>query len=558
MTISRRDLLRRTAVLGLVPAAAHLAACADDSDSGTDTDIDAGTDAEDVIELPTLPEYEYTGELGPESTFSYGVASGDPHSDGVILWTHAEGTDDSPVEVWWEVSLDAEFTQRVQVGTFQTDADRDFTVKLEVDQLMAGTVYYYRFKALGRTSSVGRARTAPEGDIDRLRFAVVSCASYAHGYFHAYSRVAERNDLDCVIHLGDYIYEYGTDQYGKIRPYEPAHEILTLEDYRTRYRHYRKDAELQEVHRQHPFIVVWDDHETADNSWSGGAANHSPDLEGSWEDRKAAAIQAYNEWLPIRTDIDDEGRIFRTFKFGNLVDLIMLDTRLWGRDEQVGRNDVEGHADPSRTLLGLDQEAWLKEKVTESTATWKVIGQQVMLAEWRTAGSGTQRGAIFNQDGWDGYSATRDRFLDAIEENSIDNIVVLTGDVHTSWGYDIAREPYDPEQYNPETGEGSIAVEFVVPGVSSPGLGQIGDLVGDTLIAANPHIKYADLQRRGYIILDITPAHCAAEWYHMDDVEVTETDESFSIALATYEGTNWLVDLGAPTNPPTDAPDPAP
>lgn len=564
MSLTRRALLRRTAVLGLVPASSHLIACSDDGGGGSDvgafdvgSDADVGADvATDVPEeLPELPEYEYDGPMGPESTFSYGIASGDPLPNGIILWTHAQGEDDSPVEVWWEVSETADFTRRVQVGTYQTDSDRDFTVKVDVAELRANGTYYYRFKALGRTSQVGRLRTAPDGPVDRLRFAVMSCSSYAHGYFHAYGRVAERNDLHAVLHLGDYIYEYGTGQYGSIREYEPAHEIITLEDYRTRYRHYRKDLELQAIHRQHPFIVVWDDHETADNSWMDGANNHSPDLEGSWEDRKTAAIQAFNEWIPIRTNPDDESQIFRSFEYGDLAEIVMLDTRLWGRDLEAERTDVEGQNDPERTLLGDDQEEWFHSQVRDSTATWKIIGQQVMMAHWRGAGN---PGPIFNPDQWDGYAPTRDRFLDVVEGESIDNIVVLTGDIHTSWANDVVRDPYTAESYNGETGEGSLLVEFVTPGVSSPGLGSLGDIVGPALKDINPHVKFADLEHRGYIVLDVTEDHCQAEWYHIEDVEVTETAEFFAAAYKADVNTNHLVMVDGPSTPPNDAPDPAP
>lgn len=568
MPITRRDFIHRSIVLGFVPASLHLAACGDDAgatdpvtDAGDTGDLgdtaDTADAAPEVVELPDLPNYEYDGPLGPETIFEHGVASGDPLADAVIIWSRVSTPTEDSVEVWWEVSLDAEFTQRVQVGTFTTDGDLDFTVKHDVIELLSGQTYYYRFFALGRPSPVGRTRTAPEGDVSRLRFVVCSCASYGHGYFNAYRKIAERNDLDCVVHLGDYIYEYGTGQYGQVRSYEPSHEIRTLEDYRTRYAHYRKDADLAEVHRQHPFVNIWDDHESANNSFADGAQNHTEGSEGAWQDRKAAAIQAFNEWLPIRSDIDDESRIWRSLRFGNLVDLLMLDTRLWARDEEVGQFDTEAHADPSRALLGDDQEAWLYGELENSQATWKLLGQQVMMAEWRGAGSAGQPGPIFNADQWDGYAPSRERIYDLLERQDIDNVVVLTGDIHTSWANDLAKNPFDPELYNGETGEGALAVEFVCPGISSPGLGELGELVGPGLQDFNPHVRFVDLQRRGYYVMDITAEHCIAEWYHMQTVERVSDEEIFVAAWGALAGQNHLAEMPA-TEAPTDAPDPAP
>ncbi|MFT6400017.1 MAG: alkaline phosphatase D [Bradymonadia bacterium] len=568
MPISRRLFLHRSVVLGLVPVGAQVAACSDDGaasaddaggpiDTGGDAGMDADTGEVDAVELPDLPEYEYAGPLGPEDIFQHGVASGDPLSDAVIIWTRCSTPDDAAVDVWWELSLDAEFTQRVQVGTFVTDTDVDFTVKHDATELLAGQTYYYRFFALGQESPTGRTRTAPTGDVSRLRFGVCSCASYGHGYFTAYRRMAERSDLDCIIHLGDYIYEYGTGQYGQLRAYEPAHEILTLDDYRTRYAYYRLDSDLAEVHRQHPFVHTWDDHESANNSWSDGANNHTEGAEGAWSDRKAAAIQAFNEWLPIRSDIDDEGRIWRSLRFGNLVDLVMLDTRLWARDREAGQFDADAHADPSRTLLGDDQETWFHGELENSTAKWRLVGQQVMMAEWRGAGSAGQPGPIFNADQWDGYAPSRERIFQLLESQAIDNVVVLTGDIHTSWGNDLAMRPFDPENYDRDTGDGSLAVEFVCPGISSPGLGELGELVGPGLQDFNPHVKFVDLQRRGYIVLDITPERCVSEWYHMSTVERPDSEELFIAALGTSDGSNRLQSMDR-TDAPSDPPDPAP
>lgn len=557
MTVNRRTFLKRSAALSSLPI---LGAC-DEEGSGGSTDVGfdlPDTDAGDTLELPELPVYEYDGPEGPATLFQHGVASGDPLSDGIILWTRCSTESGDPVEVWWEISLDDEFRQRLQVGTVLTDGDRDFTVKVDVRELPAGQSLFYRFFALGRMSAVGRTRTAPSGKAEHLRFAVCSCASYAHGYFHGYRRIAQRSELNAVIHLGDYIYEYATGQYGSIRSYDPDHEITTLEDYRRRYAHYRLDRDLAEAHRQHPFIHIWDDHESSNNSYRDGAENHTEGREGAWADRKAAAIQAFNEWVPIRSDVDDEGKIWRVLRFGDLVDLILLDTRLWGRDEEAGRTDTEAHESAERHLLGEDQEAWLTNELLDSTAVWRVLGQQVMIGEFRGGASGGEPGPIFNADQWDGYAASRSRLYDLLENESIEDVVVLTGDIHTSWANDLPRVASDPASYTPETGEGSLAVEFVTPGISSPGLGALGDVIGPALQDFNPHVKFVDLENRGYIVLDVTAEHCEAQWYLLDTVESVEATESFAAAFATRVGDNHLLPVESPSGPGPDAPAPAP
>jgi alkaline phosphatase D len=244
----------------------------------------------------------------PVEPFKHGVASGDPLPDAIVLWTRITTDSGGAVDVAWEIAEDPAMQKRVNQGMFSTNADRDYTVKVDVRGLMPGRVYYYRFSALGATSRVARTRTAPTGAVDRLRFALVACSSLAHGYFHVYSEVATHLDLDAVIHLGDYIYEYGNFEYGDVREYEPINECLTLADYRMRHAQYKRELPLQEVHRQHAFITIWDDHETANDSYKDGAENHS-DTEGSYADRKAGAHRAYMEWMPIREQAG--GRIFR-------------------------------------------------------------------------------------------------------------------------------------------------------------------------------------------------------------------------------------------------------
>ncbi len=488
MGLSRRELLRLAAAATVAPALSSLVGCDDEA-------------AE-----PTLPSYSWDGPLGPEDLFQHGIASGDPLPDAVILWSRVTQAGAAPVAVFWEIATDAEFTRRIAVGDAVAAPEADFTVKVDATGLSAGTTYFYRFWAQGRVSPVGRTRTAAAVDAERVRFGVCSCASLGLGFLHAYQALAEA-DVDVVLHLGDYIYEYGNEGGVIARTgYEPAHEIITLEDYRVRYAWYRSHSRLQAVHAAHPMICVWDDHETANDSWRDGADNHNEDEgEGPWADRRAAAAQAWREWLPVRVQAEPE-RIWRSFQYGSLIDLIMLDTRLWGREQKTIKEEIR--LDPERTLLGEDQEDWLTEGLMSSTAQWRIIGQQVMLAPL------TLNGIQLNNDQWDGYPAARERLLR--QAQAAGNVVVLTGDIHSSWGCDL---PIDRDAYDPETGVGSVAVEMVTPAVSSRTLPFLTPTIEGLIASNNPHLQFFDVTRRGYILLDVTAAQVQADWYLYDDIE---------------------------------------
>ena len=321
-----------------------------------------------------------------DAVFRHGIASGDPRADRVILWTRVSGAT-GEVPVRWVLSANPTFTRVVARGETPTGAARDFTVKIDVSGLAAATTYYYRFEALGARSATGRTRTLPAGGAGRVRLALASCANYPHGYFNVYGRIAARPDIDAVLHLGDYFYEYEQGRYFDKaltdRAVDPPHEITALDDYRRRYAIYRSDPDLQEAHRQHPFIAVWDDHEIANNTWSTGAENHQP-ADGDFTARRNAAYQAFLEWLPVRdTGSARQPLIYRSFALGDLADLVMLDTRLAGRDVQVERTNVLGIEDPRRTILGAAQEHWLDGELRESVRAgtrWQLLGQQVMFA----------------------------------------------------------------------------------------------------------------------------------------------------------------------------------
>jgi alkaline phosphatase D len=527
VTISRRDFLRHLGAAGLTALSSGVVvACSQDEGLGPPTGQppgDAGPGDGGFIDVPP-PDSEISRRV-----FQHAVASGDPLADAVIIWTRVTAAAPGGVEVDWQMARDGAFADIVKSGTLVTSEDRDYTVKVDVTGLSPGTTYYFRFMAAGGSSPVGRTRTAPSGEVTRLRFAVVSCSSYAHGFFHAYRSIAKRLDLDAVIHLGDYIYEYATGEYGNARAYEPPHEIVTLADYRTRYSHYRKDPDLQAVHRQHPFITIWDDHESANNAWADGAQNHSAGIEGNWVNRRAAAAKAYAEWMPIR-EHEDPQRIYRALRYGDLVDIIMLDTRSLGRDEQVLQSDPRFSA-PDRQLLGHDQELWLTDRLLGSTAKWKLVGQQVMIG---------QLPIFFNNDAWDGYPAARQRFLDVLKTNPTSNVVVLTGDIHSSWAINLTHDPNDTAAYNRHTGEGALAVEFVTPAVSSPGFPDALAQVAQQAALATPHIKFAEVAKRGYIVLDVTAERTQAAWHHYTTPEQPAVTEAFAMAYATYDGENRL------------------
>lgn len=449
--------------------------------------------------------------LNPQlKPFYHGVASGDPLSDRVIIWTRL--TPDSnftaPADVEWRVALDTGMTQIVQQGVYTTDVNRDYTVKVDVTGLQPDTWYYYEFTHNNRHSIRGRTKTAPSGMKDSLRFAIVSCANYESGYFNAYRVIKERNDIDAVIHLGDYIYEYKTGEYGFNNSvntqFEPSTEIISLADYRTRYSQIHLDQDLMRLHQQYPFITVWDDHESANDAWMNGAENHNTG-EGPWNVRKSNAQQAYFEWLPIRPVINgNNDMIYRKIKYGNLVEFFMLDTRLHGREEQAGTTGSTVN-DPNRTILGNDQYLWLTTGLSSSSSTWKVLGNQVMFAPLKIFGVGV------NGDQWDGYPAERNKIMSYVLANDIKDVVVITGDIHTAWANDIPTANYQ------SNGSGSAFVEFVTTSVTSPGF---PFNVGSSVIqAANNHIKYINLVEHGFLILDLNQNRAQSDYFFVNTLD---------------------------------------
>lgn len=498
----------------------------------------------------------------PASLFQHGVASGDPLADRVIIWTRVSPHTPGPVAVQWEVALDEGFLRVVRRGRVLANANSDYTVKADVLGLSPDARLFYRFRANGQTSVTGRTRTLPVGAVEQIKLAVFSCSNYPAGYFHIYAEAAKRDDVFASVHLGDYIYEYGREGYASSdaeamgRLSEPATELLLLSDYRRRYAQYRSDPDLQELHAAMPMIVVWDDHEISNDTWKGGAENHDPASEGAFAQRRAAAIRAYYEWLPIRvTDTAHPERVYRGFQFGNLLSLHMLDTRVIGRDLQLDYANYFGAggfdtaaftaamANPSRQLLGAEQTQWLQQRFATSSTTWDMLGQQVLMGRMNIPAplvlgqiSFTEYATLlfkyqnsiyltpqeqailaqpaipYNLDAWDGYAVARETVLGMARAYN-KNLVVLSGDTHNAWASDL-------EDYQGN----AVGVEFATTAVSSPGLEEYFPNENPIAVAAGltqiiGPLKYANTHQRGYMLVTATHDECRAEWTFVDTVK---------------------------------------
>jgi len=541
--------------------------------------------------------------------FYHGVASGDPAPNSLVIWTRVTpDANQTSISGQYFVSTDTSFNTLVATGNFTAQQANDFTVNIVLTGLNPGTVYYYYFQALSGNSLIGRAKTTPasNANVDHLKFAIVSCSNYEGGYFNAYDAISKRNDLDAVVHLGDYIYEYGAGSYGIGLPgrvNEPATEILTLADYRTRYSLYRLDPDLIRLHQQHTMISIWDDHESANDSYINGAENHNPG-EGAWETRKAISKQVYFEWMPMRAN--PSSQIYRNLSYGNLCDMIMLDTRLEGREQPPAHFDTPDN--PARTIISPTQMDWLMNTLDQSTAKWKVIGNQVLFSTFNVGfAAGFTDGVpdLTNIDSirlvedlfidnWESYPTQRNRIIDSLRNKNIDNVVIVTGDSHSSWAFDVTKQavqyplaqflnlpqvnPYNAatgEGYNAATGAGSHAVEFGTPSISSPNFDEalgaaataqfeflMNNPVPQIGVVYNPHAKYLDLDRHGYFILDLTAASAQADFFYVSTLSTDTTLEAFGTGVFTADGQNHLQvaagatpgkmvqDVPAPANPP--------
>ena len=513
--------------------------------------------------------------------FEHGVASGDPLQDRVILWTRLTPNDSSArLQVTWEIALDDQFKQIIKTDKVTTAKAQDFTVKVDATNLKPDQRYFYRFSFGNKFSPVGQTKTLPINPT-KVSFAVCSCANYPAGYFYVYREMAKQ-DVDVVIHLGDYIYEYGQGGYatedavklGRTLAADNNQEIIKLDDYRKRYALYRKDKDLQTLHHRHPFIVIWDDHELANDTWRDGAENHQAN-EGSFLDRKLAALQAYFEWMPIRPiSANDHLNIYRQFDFGTLVQLTMLDTRILARDKQLEYTDYitasgmdfqrfqTDLTNQNRTLMGYTQREWLQQKLAQSKATWNVLGQQVLMGKILIpaellvplsavlSGNATQEVlnqintmimelvqlkmrvlqgdptltaiekarlttvAPYNLDAWDGYYAEREILYGTLKALN-KKVVVLAGDTHNAWSSELYSQAGD-----------FVGVELATSSVSSPGIEkylnipveqlQQFEMAFTTLI---DELDYTNLNQRGYLNVSFTATQVQADWIYVDTIK---------------------------------------
>jgi alkaline phosphatase D len=474
--------------------------------------------------------------------FLHGVASGDPLGKAVIIWTRVSVDTQSYATVKWSMAKDEAFKEVVKSDYTITDASKDFTIKVDVQGLESNTYYYYKFELGDYSSPIGRTKTTPVGDkeVSQVRLAVVSCSNYEAGYFNSYAKLAEKPDIDAVLHLGDYIYEYGPGTYGDTtipRQHLPAKEIITLDDYRTRYAQYRTDKMLQRAHQVHPFITIWDDHEIMNNAYMDGGENHN-EGEGDYSDRKSVAKQVYYEWMPIR----ESKTLYRKFEFGNITTLLMLDERLAGRTEPVDNKDNPNYGDEKRTMLGQEQFDWLVKNLKESEQAWKVLGNQVIFSDVNVA---PIYGPEFpkNMDAWDGYPAEKQKIINAIKENNIKDIVFVSGDTHCSWAFEV---PISPDNYNPRTSEGVVAVEFGTPGLTSANLDEYRSMeevkaAEQKMHTANKHLKYLDTHSQGYFIFDMTFNLSQVDYYYIDKINTESETEIKGKSIILRKGRSQLV-----------------
>lgn len=518
----------------------------------------------------------------PTGSFEYGVASGDPTQTQVIIWTRVT-TAASYVDVTWQVSRAEDFSTIEQSGTFATDTSRDFTVKVDVQNLNPSTQYYYRFMVGETTSIVRMTQTLPEGSVDKASMAVVSCANYPAGYFNVYKEILKQHQtesFDVVLHLGDYIYEYGAGGYASEdaarlgREPSKGTECITLDDYRKRYAQYRQDQDLQALHAALPMIAVWDDHELANDAWKNGAENHQ-DNEGSFVDRRAAAAAAWTEWLPVRENTFSNMLIYRQFSFGDLINLMMLDTRLVGRDQPLDyfslsaptMDAIGGLVAQSRSadreLLGTEQLAWLMNAFNSQDAKWNILGQQVLMSRMELPSSVmlamfqlfnatdeqkmdallAVNSAIsnyladpssdtiklpYNLDAWDGYYVERERVYE-IAKASEGHFVCLAGDTHNAWTSELKDVSNNP-----------VGVEFATSSVSSPGLEEYLALEPVAIAQMEytlPHLvselQWTDIKQRGFMRVTFTPEKAQSTWYMLSSVKDKNYQVTTKVASTT-------------------------
>jgi len=491
-------------------------------------------------------------------SFNHGVASGDPLEDRVILWTRVTPQQAGPVEVILEVSENKNFSKVAYSKKLNTSSLSDYTIKydfLAKQYCNSDNGFFYRFRAGNSVSETGRSKTFSK-NIKSAKIAIFSCSNFPAGYFNAYQAAAEKNDLDLWLHLGDYLYEYpmggyATENAEKLgRAPIPIHEMVTLSDYRQRHAQYKLDQGSIALHKHAPLIAVWDDHEFSNDAWKRGAENHSEDgSEGDFYARRSAAIKAYYEWMPIREQ-QNKRRIFRDFKIGKLMHLIMLDTRQFGRDKQIQPKDYLSKSgfyqakfyndlnSEYRELLGAEQFSWIEDKILNSNAAWTIFGQQVLMTKLKFPDiSKTLKaeeipdflkpylkllglGIPSNLDAWDGYPAARNK-LYKLMKNAKKKFISLAGDTHNSWVSELENQ----------SGE-KVGIELGAPSVTSPGITDVLNLdennFVDSIVKLNKELQWMNPSNRGYLFLDCTDSKIIASFNFIKELENINSEISSS------------------------------
>ncbi|MDA8543996.1 alkaline phosphatase D family protein [Gammaproteobacteria bacterium] len=491
-------------------------------------------------------------------SFNHGVASGDPLEDRVILWTRVTPQQAGPVEVILEVSENKNFSKVAYSKKLNTSSLSDYTIKydfLAKQYCNSDNGFFYRFRAGNSVSETGRSKTFSK-NIKSAKIAIFSCSNFPAGYFNAYQAAAEKNDLDLWLHLGDYLYEYpmggyATENAEKLgRAPIPIHEMITLSDYRQRHAQYKLDQGSIALHKHAPLIAVWDDHEFSNDAWKRGAENHSEDgSEGDFYARRSAAIKAYYEWMPIREQ-QNKRRIFRDFKIGKLMHLIMLDTRQFGRDKQIqpkdylsksGFNQAKFYNDLNseyRELLGAEQFSWIEDKILNSNAAWTIFGQQVLMTKLKFPDISKiikaeeipdflkpylkllGLGIPSNLDAWDGYPAARNK-LYKLMKNAKKKFISLAGDTHNSWVSELENQ----------SGK-KVGIELGAPSVTSPGITDVLNLdennFVDSIVKLNKELQWMNPSNRGYLFLDCTDSKIIASFNFIKELENINSEISSS------------------------------
>ena len=517
-----------------------------------------------IASLPILSTTGLAADTAP--SFLHGVASGDPDQESVVIWTRMSGLTKSH-SVSWQLALDSTFQRIISHGSETTNQYQDYTVKAVVAGLEPGKNYFYRFNCRGVTSPIGRTRTLPKGDIGSLGLALASCSNYAFGFFNGYDAIARDDAVDFVLHLGDYIYEYAATGWGAQtaltlnRAHNPINEIVSLQDYRERHAQYKADPDSQRMHAAKPLLLVWDDHESANNPWLGGAQNHQPIEEGRWTDRRDSAIRAYYEWMPIREPDKgaDRKTFWRSYQFGNLATLINLESRHTGRSEQIDYADhvyqITSKADavafqrdilgaPGRTMLSTDMESFLSQELERSKregTAWRLIGNAIPMARTPVPNlaemgitmpkepgvvPGVSADLVWKGkwglplylDTWDGYPWAREQLYSLCAACGISDLLVLTGDSHSFWANTLTNG--DGQNFGVEIGAAGVTSpgDFIEQGFDPSTAEQIDEAFATQI----PDVRWTSNLYQGYVRLVITASGGTADYIAVSTVNTRQ------------------------------------